>query len=109
MTADRPVMPGAESTAARLARVENELTGVREELARQAAECEDLRATLAIRSRQIQASRRLVDELGRDLTLAQAELASARVELDHLRAERNAAYEAAAVMPTDHANRGDRA
>lgn len=49
-----------------LTRVERERDGVREELARMAAENEDLRATLAMRTGQ---------------------LLSARTEIDHLRAE----------------------
>ena len=84
---------------------ENELTGVREELARQAAECEDLRATVAMHRQQLREVTHDLEHVAVERDLACAELASALVELDHLRAERNAAYDA--VLPANRpANRG---
>lgn len=71
----------AAAQTARLA-TERERDGVREELARMAAENEDLRATLAMRTGQ---------------------LLSARTEIDHLRAE---IREARALLPNPNENRG---
>jgi hypothetical protein len=68
MTAD------TESTSAALARV----TAERDE---QAARADDLRATLATRTGQLEATRRAVE-------LLKAELASAHTELQHLRYDR---------------------
>lgn len=125
--ATAPLMPGAESMAARLARVEAERDTLREvaqgnkrhvaqlialyeaverereELARQAAECEDLRATVAMYRQQLRETAHDLEHVAAERDFARAELASARVELDHLRAERDAAFEAAA-KPTE--NRG---
>jgi chromosome segregation ATPase len=79
-------LPGGESMAAALRRAEQErdralteVFGVRASLAELADEVEDLKATLAMRTGQLKAATRERD-------LARAELASARQELDAIRA-----------------------
>lgn len=87
-----------------------EVEGVRESLAERESRVVDLEGTLAMRDRELGELRRhqeiraallrrrgaQVAELRRVLDQRDAELASAWVELDRLRAERDAAYEAAA-------------
>jgi chromosome segregation ATPase len=86
-------LPGGESTAAALRRAEQErdearaeLFGVRASLAELADEVEDLKATLAMRTGQLMASRRHVQQADAERDLARAEVESARQELDALRA-----------------------
>jgi uncharacterized protein YigA (DUF484 family) len=70
----------SQSTSARLRSAELEIEGVREELTRQAATNEDLRATLAIRTRDLAASQQDLTRVERDLT---RQLDETRHELEH--------------------------
>jgi ribonuclease Y len=90
-------LPGGESTAAALRRAEQErdralaeVSGVRASLAELADEVDDLKATLAMRTGQLMASRRHVQQADAERDLARAELASARQELDAIRREAGA-------------------
>jgi septal ring factor EnvC (AmiA/AmiB activator) len=59
----RQVQAALAASQQDLTRVERERDGVREELARQAAECEDLRATLAMRTGQLTYARTELEQL----------------------------------------------
>jgi chromosome segregation ATPase len=89
-----PLMPGGESTAAALRRTEQErdaalieVFGVRASLNELADEVEDLKGMLAMRAGQLMAFRRRVQQADAERDLARAELASARQEIEHLRAQ----------------------